>query len=345
MKVLSEIYSGFSLKYLISLITDFNIDEGCMIQWHLVFGLIMLRMISFNMEYKRVKESQLKKEEMLTLVLNSTSDSIIKYHCEKCENNSYCLKFLSDADTNLSDYTFINYIIYVFYPPLYFSGPTLLFNSFIFQINNIGNSQHQKLFVREKIIYILRNIFVIVSFEIFNSFLYVNAYLTNRANSFLLSEFDYYTYAIFCFLLLVFIWFKFTVIWRTTRTWAWIDGVLTEENMNRCMLNNYSIEGFWRAWHRSFNVWLSKYIYIPLGGSRYKIYNIWIVFNFVALWHDLQLNLLIWGWFICLCFVPEIMVKQYFNQEGVNFSIFNKYLNLFTHLFRENILTINSGLD
>ena len=101
--------------------------------------------------------------------------------------------------------------------------------------------------------------------------------------------------------------------------WAWFDGVFTEENMNRCVYNNYCFEEFWRAWHRSFNIWLIRYIYIPLGGTKKKVLNMWVVFSFVALWHDLKLNLLIWGWFICFFLVPEIGVKIYFNQKKFDY--------------------------
>jgi D-alanyl-lipoteichoic acid acyltransferase DltB (MBOAT superfamily) len=91
------------------------------------------------------------------------------------------------------------------------------------------------------------------------------------------------------------------------------------------MYNNYCFEEFWRAWHRSFNVWLIKYIYLPLGGKNCKILNIWIVFSFVALWHDLKLNLLFWGWFICIFLIPEILVKNYLSQEKVQLKLL-KYL-------------------
>ena len=156
-------------------------------------------------------------------------------------------------------------------------------------------------------------------FNIFNRYIYVNLYLINIDNKQILTnpKFNYYTYSLFCFHLLIFIWFKFTVIWRTARIWAMFDDILTEENMNRCMYNNYCFEEFWRAWHRSFNVWLIRYIFIPLGGSKYKSINIWIIFTFVALWHDLKLNLLLWGWFICIFLIPEIFVKNYFNKEKV----------------------------
>lgn len=93
-----------------------------------------------------------------------------------------------------------------------------------------------------------------------------------------------------------------------TRAWALMDGIETPENMNRCIYNNYNFSGFWRSWHRSFNQWLIRYIYVPLGGNKLKVLNMWVVFTFVALWHDFKLDLLLWAWIICLALVPEIAV-------------------------------------
>jgi D-alanyl-lipoteichoic acid acyltransferase DltB (MBOAT superfamily) len=56
--------------------------------------------------------------------------------------------------------------------------------------------------------------------------------------------------------------------------------------MNRCVLNNYGFEGFWRMWHRGFNAWLVRYMYIPLGGNKSIIKAYVLVFLFVAFWHD-----------------------------------------------------------
>ena len=44
------------------------------------------------------------------------------------------------------------------------------------------------------------------------------------------------------------------------------------------------IQGFWKGWHASFNQWLVRYIYVPLGGSSMRLLNIWLIFTFVALW-------------------------------------------------------------
>ena len=56
-----------------------------------------------------------------------------------------------------------------------------------------------------------------------------------------------------------------------------------------------------------------RYLFIPLGGNKYKVFNIWVVFGFVALWHDLTMNLIAWGWGMCIAIMPEVAVKAYLN--------------------------------
>jgi len=72
------------------------------------------------------------------------------------------------------------------------------------------------------------------------------------------------------------------------------------------MANNYSTLGFWRSWHRSYNLWLIRYIYIPLGGSKNVVLSTVLIFTFVALWHDLWFRLLAWGWLVSLFIAPEL---------------------------------------
>jgi len=46
-----------------------------------------------------------------------------------------------------------------------------------------------------------------------------------------------------------------------------------------------------------------------LGGAKWAFLNIWVVFTYVALWHEPSSDLVIWAWFICLCIIPEKGVK------------------------------------
>lgn len=78
------------------------------------------------------------------------------------------------------------------------------------------------------------------------------------------------------------------------------------------MTNNYSGLAFWRAWHRSFYLWIVKYLYVPMGGRKFAMWSIWPIFTFVAIWHDLQLKLLAWGWLICVFAAPELIARRWF---------------------------------
>jgi len=31
---------------------------------------------------------------------------------------------------------------------------------------------------------------------------------------------------------------------------------------------HHALQGFWRSWHASYNRWLVRYVYVPLGGNR-----------------------------------------------------------------------------
>lgn len=70
------------------------------------------------------------------------------------------------------------------------------------------------------------------------------------------------------------------------------------------------LQGFWRNWHASFNLWLVRYMYVPLGGGAWRGANVWPIFTFVALWHDLEWRLLAWAWLSSLLFAPELVRKR-----------------------------------
>jgi D-alanyl-lipoteichoic acid acyltransferase DltB (MBOAT superfamily) len=115
-----------------------------------------------------------------------------------------------------------------------------------------------------------------------------------------------------------------------------MDGIESPENVIRCMANNYSTFGFWRSWHRSYNLWILRYsrpgsrfpllfsysephsyIYIPVGGTNNVTLNTLLVFTFVALWHDLTFRLLAWGWLVSLFVVPELAARYVLPESKV----------------------------
>lgn len=60
-----------------------------------------------------------------------------------------------------------------------------------------------------------------------------------------------------------------------------------------------SISDFWDRWHITLTKFFTKYVYIPLGGSRkgnFRTYlNILIVFLVSGLWHGASWNFVLWG--------------------------------------------------
>jgi alginate O-acetyltransferase complex protein AlgI len=60
-----------------------------------------------------------------------------------------------------------------------------------------------------------------------------------------------------------------------------------------------SIRDFWKRWHISLTNFLTKYIYIPLGGSKkgkFRTYiNTMIVFLISGIWHGANWTFILWG--------------------------------------------------
>ncbi|KAI6143846.1 glycerol uptake protein 1, partial [Pisolithus thermaeus] len=77
--------------------------------------------------------------------------------------------------------------------------------------------------------------------------------------------------------------------WRFFRLWSLASGIDPPEHMVRCMANNYSMTGFWRGWHRSYNLWI-VYIYIPPSGMNNVAAPTLLILTSVALWHELSLT-------------------------------------------------------
>ena len=221
------------------------------------------------------------------------------------------------------------YWTYLLYAPLYMTGPIISFNAFA----SYTERPQREIWGWALARYWLRWLFNTFLFVGFGHFLYTSALAVNgplpgrRDNKAVIFDnllnfgLEGETMIWFSFWSLKGLWFKFLVIWRFARAWSLTDGVAAMENMERCMCNNYSVRDFWRGWHRSFNRWLVRYVYVPLGGSKSLLRQLGstvLVFTFVAVWHEPTLlhlaqeeqRLLVWGWLLALFVVPEILAER-----------------------------------
>ncbi len=89
-----------------------------------------------------------------------------------------------------------------------------------------------------------------------------------------------------------------------------------------------SVTEFWRRWHITLGAWFREYVYIPLGGNRKgqlrTIFNLFIVWFLVGLWHGAAWNFIIWGLFI---FLLQIIEKNITLKFLTNKNIFSKIIS------------------
>ncbi|KAL7417004.1 MBOAT, membrane-bound O-acyltransferase family-domain-containing protein [Mrakia frigida] len=271
--------------------------EGLLPRWHVSFNITALRLISFGIDHHWA-------------VLASTSNAPpIELQQPSSDNPQHSHptpppteRQRSSTSHPLSTYEdFSTYLSYVLYSPLYVAGPIITFNNFQSQILNPSPIPSRMIFK-----YLIRFVFSVLTMEILLHYIYVVALKDAKAWRGLGPG----ELAVVGFWNLIVVWLKLLIPWRFFRLWALLDGMDPPENMVRCMANNYSCSGFWRSWHRSYNLWVVRYIYIPMGGSKRALLSTVAVFTFVALWHDLSLTLLTWGWLVSFVVIPEVLAGR-----------------------------------
>ncbi|KAI1181937.1 MBOAT, membrane-bound O-acyltransferase family-domain-containing protein [Nemania serpens] len=270
---------------------------GLMNRWEILFNITVLRLISFNLDYY--------------WSLDRRGPSPVEL-----DPSSLSERDRVSTPAQAKDFSFRNYVAYAIYAPLYLTGPIITFNDYISQLRYKPATVELSRTVR----YALRFALTLLAMEVILHYDYVQA--IGKFSP----RWSEYTAAQLCLLSyfnLHLIWLKLLLPWRFFRLWSLVDGIDPPENMVRCVSDNWSTLAFWRSWHRSFYRWSLRYIYVPLGGSSFKsardaarsILTYVLVFTFVALWHDIQLRLLIWGWLIVFFMLPEMAAGSLFPKR------------------------------
>lgn len=162
-------------------------------------------------------------------------------------------------------YSPVNYLAYILYPPLYIAGPIITFNDFMWQVSYhyvvyrryTHIMQQQKplpISLKSNLKYLARFATCFLTMEVILHYMYVVAIKDRKA----WQGDSPAEIAMIGFWNLIIVWLKLLIPWRFFRAWALFDGIDPPENMVRCMANNYSTFGFWRSWHRSYNLWIIR---------------------------------------------------------------------------------------
>ncbi|GAA5974348.1 hypothetical protein JCM11641_006751 [Rhodosporidiobolus odoratus] len=332
---LNEVSAGWKFGALHPSLTFLDSYPGLLPRWHISWNISMLRLVSWGMEHYWA---------CCAASTFSTASSLRSSPTNLCDFRLLASKVQSAPRTVSStatlnpstDYSISMYLAYVLYPPLYLAGPIMSYPSFVSQLasssssssssrststpdspstsDSLPQSPHSETSPPALLSYTVRFLFSLLTMELLLHSMYPVAIKDATRGPqngegwwMLLSPAEV---GMVGFWNLIVVWLKLLLPWRLFRLWALLDGVNPPENMVRCMANNYSTGGFWRSWHRSYNLWVIRYLYIPLGGSSRPLLATLGVFTFVALWHDLQLRLLVWGWGITLFIVPEMVCKK-----------------------------------
>ncbi|KAF2121727.1 MBOAT, membrane-bound O-acyltransferase family-domain-containing protein [Lophiotrema nucula] len=269
-------------------------------RWEVLFNFTVLRLISFNLDYY--------------WSLNDQRGGAIEK--KQLDPSNLSERDRVSIPAKPSDFSFRNYFAYALYSPLYLAGPIVTFNDYMSQCRYKLHS----ISLNRTALYALRFIVVLLTMEVMIHYLYMVAIFHVKP------DWNAYTplqLSMLGFFNLKHIWLKLLIPWRFFRLWSLLDGIDPPENMVRCMSDNYSVMQFWRGWHRSFNKWSLRYLYIPLGGSAIpgfygkvrQIISSLLVFSFIAIWHDIQLRLLMWGWLVTLFVLPEIIAGLVFPKS------------------------------
>ncbi|KAL9860350.1 putative membrane bound O-acyl transferase, MBOAT [Arabidopsis thaliana] len=300
----NRIYEGYSFSIFGQQFEFLDNFRGTF-RWHICFNFVVLRMLSFGYDYHWSQlDSHFDQEKHVM-------------RCSLCKLGKTCYVVRQERGLASDSCSFSLYLCYLVYAPLYLAGPIISFNAFASQLDMPQNT----LSFKDVAWYGVRWLFSFLLIELMTHLFYYNAFVISG----LWRELSPVEIFIVGYGVLNFMWLKFLLLWRYFRFWSLVNGIETVENMPNCINNCYSLELFWKTWHASFNRWLIRYMYIPLGGSRRKFLNVWVVFTFVAMWHDLEWKLLSWAWLTCLFFMPEMLLKSASSAYKVE-SAFGEFL-------------------
>lgn len=264
-------------------------------RWYMSLGFLCLRAISYNVDrvnyiHKLDKNTERYHNTKCGCMSSKSKDSYPAYACRSGRI----------LGAHGCDYNFLSYLSYMCYAPLFLCGPVITYNDYTYQIKH---NKHRKFPFKETVVYVLHSLMLAFLMELSLHMAHFSAIYSTRAWAILEPRH-------ICAVIsanFIGVWLKLSVIWRYFRLWAVFDNIFTVENTGYPQFSLYSITQVWRQWHRSFNRWCLRYLYIPLGGSKYVYFNIWIVFSFVGLWHNFQDYVLQFGWINCSLVVLEIL--------------------------------------
>lgn len=129
-------------------------------RWHICFNFVVLRMISFGLDYHWANQ-------------DSHFDQEKHYQrCHVCKSGKSCYQVLQERNLHSDKFGYIIYLCYLVYAPLYIAGPILSFNAFASQLDVPQNTNS----VRNVTLNGFRWVLSLLLMELMTHLFYYNAF-------------------------------------------------------------------------------------------------------------------------------------------------------------------------
>ncbi|XP_066295054.1 protein-cysteine N-palmitoyltransferase HHAT-like [Branchiostoma lanceolatum] len=251
----------------------------------LCWGLGTFLVATLNSSLFRVLQYRLSgSESTYYLTLSITAISILR-------QLSFSLEVCRRKDKRVC--SVVDLFVYNFYIPLAFLGPVVTYDTFQEHFNNTP--------VVDRAVrvcwYICRVTAWAVITELACYFLYFCALEQNTP---LFESLPPLVVAGIGYLQGHFLHVKYVIFYGLTSALAILDGLETPP-LPRCVSTCYSFRTTWKYFDSGLNIFLVRYVYIPMGGSRkgllWQLLGSAACFTFVCYWHGGHDNIVMWSVF------------------------------------------------
>lgn len=200
----------------------------------------------------------------------------------------------------------VEYALFVSFFPQLIAGPIVSYAEMMPQFERIGHRQFswEKL-VKGLYLFTLgmaKKVLIADTFGLAVDYGYGNIASLNGVEAVLVMLF--YTLQLY---------FDFSGYCDMARGLGWMLGIEIPVNFNSPYKASNIID-FWKRWHITLNRFLTKYVYIPLGGNRKgfvrMLCNLMIVFLVSGFWHGAGWTFVIWGAMHGIAYVGTRIVQR-----------------------------------
>ncbi|KAL4435400.1 hypothetical protein ABPG74_022883 [Tetrahymena malaccensis] len=319
---LAFIFNGFEISYISQGIK--NLDGSSPYFWNIVLVYLILRCLSFSIDYHN---------SQMRVIVNEPN------HFEKCSECTSIMKCYAkrvDDPHQQQQYGFLNYLSYIYYPPLFFRGPIITFNDYLYQhlneeqifeseivnsnkqyeqikVQNFKNEQIKhtsKQFFNKHILYFIKISLIYIFVLALSVIFFPSAQLSHAQNEYIWMRKQLPASTIITLIsYVIWKWAIQVFYWKLCYYWSISNNIYPIDNVGKIIINLQDIKDIFRNYERSYYLWIKKYVYIPLGGKFCKFINIILVIQLFILLNEMDQQLFYYGLEITGIFIIDEIIN------------------------------------